>query len=133
VPVKQNSRSSIQSKNDLKRERYISYDTHCISCDSMSIQVNIRLEEDLLGEIDALTKVLHMSRTEWIRMKIAQALQKDTLNLTEAIALEYAKGRISDKELKNLLGTDAKEIRFIVKQLKKGKKEIDQMIDKGIL
>ena len=99
----------------------------------MSTQVNIRLEEDLLSEIDALTKVLHMSRTEWIRMKIAQALQKDTLNLTEAIALEYAKGRISDKELKDLLGTDANEIRFIVKHLKKGKKEIDKMIDKGIL
>ena len=99
----------------------------------MSIQVNIRLEEDLLSEIDALTKVLHMSRTEWIRMKIAQALQKDTLNLTEAIALEYAKGRITDKELKDLLCTDANEIKFIVEHLKKGKKEIDKMIDKGIL
>jgi len=99
----------------------------------MSVQVNIRLEEDLLNEINALTKVLHMSRTEWIRMKIAQALQKDTLNLTEAIALEYAKGRITDKELKDLLGTDANEIKFIVKHLKKGKKEIDEMIDKGIL
>ena len=99
----------------------------------MSVQVNIRLEEDLLNEIDALTKVLHVSRTEWIRMKIAQALQKDTLNLTEIIALEYAKGRISEKELNELLGKDAKEIEFIVKHLKKGKREIDELIKKGAL
>ncbi len=99
----------------------------------MSIQVNIRLDEYLLGEIDALSKVLHMSRTEWIRMKIAQGLQKDTLNFTEAIALEYAKGRIDDDELKNLLGTDSNDIIFIVDHLKKGKNEIDEMIQKGIL
>jgi len=99
----------------------------------MSVQVNIRLEEDLLNEIDALTKVLHISRTEWIRMKIAQALQKDTLNLTEIIALEFAKGRISEKELEELLGRDAEDIKFIVKHLKKGKREIDELIKKGVL
>jgi len=99
----------------------------------MSTQVNIRLDEDLLGEIDALSKALHMSRTEWIRMKIAQGLQKDTLDFTEVIALEYAKGRITDSELNNLLGKDAEDIIFIVKHLKKGKSEIDDMINKGII
>lgn len=99
----------------------------------MSIQVNIRLNEDLLGEIDAVSKVLHMSRTEWIRMKISQGLQNDTLNFTETIALEYAKGRIDDTELNNLLGKDGEDIIFIVEHLKKGKIEIDEMIKKGIL
>jgi len=97
----------------------------------MSIQVNVRLDNDLLKEIDALAKVLHVSRTEWLRMKIAKALQEDTLNLTEAIALEYAKGRITDEELTELLGKDAEDIKFIVKHLKKGKKQIDEMIKKG--
>ena len=99
----------------------------------MSIQVNIRLDKDLLSEIDALSKALHMSRTEWIRMKIAQGLQNDTLNFTEAIALEYAKGRIDDTELNSLLGKDAEDIIFIVEHLKKGKIEIDEMIKKGII
>ncbi len=99
----------------------------------MSVQVNVRLDEDLLNEIDAITKVLHMSRSEWIRMKIALAIHHDTLNMTEAIALEYAKGRISEEELKELLGTDSEDIIFIVKHLKRGKKEIDEMVRKGIL
>lgn len=99
----------------------------------MSTQINLRLEEDLLTEIDALTKVLHVSRTEWMRMKLAHALQEDTLNMTEAIALEYAKGRITEKELTELLGDDADEIKFVVKHLKRGKKEIDEMVEKGII
>jgi len=99
----------------------------------MSVQVNIRMDEELLSEIDALTKVLHMSRTEWIRMKIARALQQDTLNLTEAIALEYAKGRIEDNELEALLGKDAEDVKFIVEHMKRGKDEIDEMIKKGII
>ena len=46
----------------------------------------------------------------------------------EAIALEYAKGRISEQELRDLLGTDAKDIIFIVKHLKRGKSEIDETL-----
>lgn len=99
----------------------------------MATQVNVRLDETLLEEIDTLTKVLHVSRTEWLRMKIALAVKNDTLNLSEAIAVEYAKGRISDEELKNLLGADAEDVKFIVKHLRKEKKELDEMMDKGIL
>ena len=99
----------------------------------MATQVNVSLDETLLNEIDTLTKVLHVSRTEWLRMKIALAVKNDTLNLREAVAVEYAKGRISDKELKNLLGADADDVKFIVKHLKKGKIELDEMIDKGEL
>lgn len=94
----------------------------------MTVQVNVRLDENLLHEIDVITKVLHISRSEWIRMKIAQAIHHDTLNMTEAIALEYAKGRISENELKELLGSDSEDIIFVVKHLKRGKKEIDEMV-----
>ncbi len=97
----------------------------------MSIQVNVRLDDNLLKEIDALTKVLHLSRTEWLRNKIAHAVIEDTLNLSEAIALEYAKGHISEEELRELLGSDAEDIKFIVKRLHKGKRKIDDLIRKG--
>ncbi|HEC89531.1 MAG: hypothetical protein DRN12_01190 [Thermoplasmata archaeon] len=93
----------------------------------MGVQVNIRLDEKLLKEIDALTRVLHLSRTEWLRMKIALAVKDDTLKLSEAIALEYAKGNISEDELKNLLGRDADDIIYVVKHLEKGKRYIDNL------
>ncbi len=96
----------------------------------MTTQVNVRLDDVLLTEIDALTKVLHISRTEWLRTKIARAVKEDTLNLREAIALEYAKGRLSEKELFELLGSDADQILFIVQQMKKGKAAMDSSIEK---
>jgi len=99
----------------------------------MSTQVNVRLNKNLLDEIDAITKVLHLSRSEWLRNKIAYAVKEETLNLREAIALEYAKGHISEKELKELLGTDAEDVKFIVNKLKKAKKEIDEKLEQGEL
>ena len=99
----------------------------------MATQVNIRLDEDLLEEIDALAKVMHISRTEYIKLKLSKGLQEDTLNMIEAIVLEYAKGRISEKELRELLGKDADDIKFIVQHIKKSKKKIDAKIKSGLL
>ncbi len=92
----------------------------------MSTQVNVRLDEDLLKEVDVITKVLHVSRSEWLRNKIAHAVKEETLNLREAIALEFAKGNISEKELNDLLGADAEDVKFIVKHLEEGKEKIDE-------
>ncbi|MFW6041293.1 MAG: hypothetical protein ACOC85_05600 [Thermoplasmatota archaeon] len=51
------------------------------------------------------------------------------LSLREAIALEYAKGHISEDELNELLGADAEDVKFIVKRLQSGKDEIDEKIE----
>ena len=99
----------------------------------MSTQVNVRLDDELLSEIDSISKVLHISRTEWLRMKIALAVKDDTLKLSESIALEYAKGRLSEKDMRDLLGSDADDIIYIVKHMKRGKKYIQEMVDKGKL
>jgi len=99
----------------------------------MNIQVNVRLDQQLLNDIDTIAKVLHVSRTEWLRMKIAWAVKDDAINLREAIALEFARNRIDDDDLKNILGSDADDIITIVRQLKEGKKDIDDMIEKGKL
>ena len=98
----------------------------------MTTQVNVRLDDILLTEIDALTKVLHISRTEWLRAKIARAVKEDTLNLREAIALEFAKGRLTKDELFELLGSDAREIDYIVEMVRKGKEAIDAMVEKEL-
>ncbi len=99
----------------------------------MSTQVNVRLEGHLLKEIDALTKVLHISRSEWLRNKIAYAVKEEALNLREAIALEYAKGHITEKELRELLGANAEDVTSIVNHLKKGKQFIDTQLKKKTL
>jgi metal-responsive CopG/Arc/MetJ family transcriptional regulator len=95
----------------------------------MALQVNVRLNQALLKEIDALTRVLHISRSEWLRNKIAYAVKEETLHLQEAIA----KGNITEQELHELLGVRADEINFIVDHLKKGKNTIDKKLKKNLL
>lgn len=63
----------------------------------------------------------------------AHAVKEETLNLREAIALEYAKGHISEEELNELLGADAEDVRFIVEYLEKSREEIDEKIQEGKL
>ncbi len=96
----------------------------------MSTQVNVRLNEHLLQEIDAISKVLHVSRSEWLRNIIAHAVKEEALNLREAIALEYAKGHISEEELTELLGSESEDVKLIVKHLEKGKEKIDRLVEK---
>jgi len=76
----------------------------------MSVQVNVRLESEMLREIDALAKAAHMSRTDWIRMKIVDSLHQDLLIYSDTIILSYCKGRISGDELRSLLGKNAESI-----------------------
>lgn len=95
----------------------------------MALQVNVRLNQKLLNEIDAISKVLHVSRSEWLRNKIAYAVKEETLHLQEAIALSYAKGDITKKELHKLLGKNAEDVEYIVDHINKGKKIIDEKIN----
>ena len=99
----------------------------------MATQVNVRLDKHLLGEIDVISKVLHISRTEWMRSKIARAAKDDTLALMESIVLEYARGHITDEELTRILGSDAEDIRFVVGHVRKGRKSVEGLVKKGVL
>lgn len=57
----------------------------------------------------------------------------DTLNLTKVIIIEYPRGRISDDELNELLDKDAEDIRYIFHHVIRGKKDIIDLAEKGML
>ncbi len=96
----------------------------------MTTQINIRLDEHLIEEIDALTRMLHVPRSEWLRMKLAEAVKESILKYREVLALEYTLGHISYEELHAALGKDAEEVKIIHEMTKKGKKEIDKLLIK---
>lgn len=93
----------------------------------MTTQINIRLDEHLLKEIDALSRMLHVPRSEWLRMKLAEAVKDSILKYREALALEYVIGHISYEDLHAALGADAEDIRLIHDTTQNGKKEIDKL------
>lgn len=93
----------------------------------MTTQINIQLEEHLLKEIDAISSMLHIPRSDWLRMKLAEAVKETILNYREALVLEYTVGHITFEELRVVLGSDADEVKLIHEMTLKGKKEIDKL------
>ena len=93
----------------------------------MTTQINIRLNEHLLQEIDTVAHMLHVSRSEWLKMKLAEAVKQDILKYREALAMEYTMGHISFKELQAAIGHDAEDVKQINEMTQKGKKEIDTL------
>lgn len=97
----------------------------------MSKQVNIRLENAHLQEIDILAKVLHQTRTDWLRQKVAEGFRRDIYEHVETIILEYSKGTITEQELVRLLGKNAPVIaeevysEYVKKQIQAGLKDIE--------
>ncbi|MFA4936528.1 MAG: hypothetical protein WC568_11895, partial [Candidatus Methanoperedens sp.] len=76
------------------------------------------------------TRMLHVPRSEWLRMKLAEAVKESILKYREVLALEYTMGHISYEDLHAALGKDAEEVKIIHDMTKKGKKEIDKLLIK---
>lgn len=96
----------------------------------MTTQINIRLDEHLIQEIDALSHMLHVPRSEWLRMKLAEVVKDSIFKYREALALEYTMGHISFEELRTLIGQDADDVKLINDMTQEGKKEIDKLFEK---
>jgi len=71
--------------------------------------------------------MLHVPRSEWLRMKLAEAVKKDLLKYREALAMEYTMGHISFEELQTAVGREAEDVRTISEMTQKGKNEIDRL------
>lgn len=96
----------------------------------MTTQINIQLEDHLLKEIDAISSMLHIPRSDWLRMKLAEAVKDTILNYREALMLEYTMGNITFEELRVVLGSDADEVKLIHEMTLNGKVEIDKLFIK---
>jgi len=92
----------------------------------MTIQINIRIDEHLLEEIDALSHMLHVPRSEWLRMRLAEVVKDNILKYRETLSLEYSIDHISYEELHTLIGKDAEKVKSIQEMAKKGTKEIEK-------
>lgn len=83
----------------------------------MTTQINIRIDDHLLEEIDALSHMLHVPRSEWLRMRLAEVVKDSILKYRETLALEYKMGHISFEELHNLIGKDAEDVELFKMQV----------------
>jgi len=81
--------------------------------------IALRVEPKLKREVELMAKVLHISPSEWLRTRIAYEVKHLVEDLKSQIVLEYTKGNLTKKELKELFGKTAEDVDFIIEKTRK--------------
>ena len=88
-------------------------------------QFNIRLPTGLVNDLEIVSKLLKINKSEWVKLKLAENIMEEKNRLLMELANLYTSNVISREEIRKLLGEDiADRIEFIrnksVSSLKKG-------------
>ena len=67
-------------------------------------QLNIRVSTDLMGDLDVVSKLLKVNKSEWIKTKLAEEVQEEKTRLLMELSNLYVKGMITKKEVETLVG-----------------------------
>ena len=69
-------------------------------------QLNIRVSEDLIHDLDVVTGLLKVNRSEWIKTKLAEEVSQEKNRLLLELSTLYAKGMITKKNVEELVGKE---------------------------
>jgi hypothetical protein len=92
--------------------------------DSKNLQVNIRMNTKLLSDIDFISDILHIDRSEWMRVQLSKAVQKELSEKTssnfKSATERFIRGEIDENQYLRIVGLmPSKEV------LDRKKKEIE--------
>lgn len=79
-------------------------------------QLNLRVSGELIHDLDIVSGLLKINRSEWIKTKLAEEAQKEKNRLLMELSTLYAKGMITKKNVEELVGSEiAEEMEFLKK------------------
>ena len=87
-------------------------------------QFNIRMPKDLLRDLDIISSLLKVNKTEWVKTKLAEEVHEEKNKLLIELSTLYPSGLIGKKEVAALVGKDvADEMDFIKEKSKESAKK----------
>ena len=69
-------------------------------------QLNVRTSKELVHDIDIVSGILKISRSEWIKTKLAEEAQREKSRLLMELSTLYAKGMITKQNVEELVGKE---------------------------
>ncbi len=66
-------------------------------------QLNLRMPKALLSDIDLISEILSINKSEWIKIKLGEIVYEEKSRLLGQYAEMYKKGLISETELKKIV------------------------------
>ena len=90
-------------------------------------QFNIRMPKELVQDLDIISKLLKVNKSEWVKTKLAEEVNEEKNKLLMELSTLYANGMISKEKIEKLVGKDiADEMEFIKKKtIESAKKGIE--------
>lgn len=79
-------------------------------------QLNLRISQELIQDLDIVSGLLKINRSEWIKLKLAEEAHKEKNRLLMELSTLYAKGMITKKNVEELVGTEIAEEMESIKQ-----------------
>ena len=68
-----------------------------------SEQFNIRLPVKLIDDLNIVSKLLKVNKSEWIKTKLAQEVFEEKTKLLMELSNLYVKGMVTKKEMQSLV------------------------------
>ncbi len=69
-------------------------------------QFNIRMPKDLVQDLDIISKLLKVNKSEWVKTKIAEEVHEEKNRLLMELSTLYAKGMITKNKIEELVGKE---------------------------
>ncbi len=69
-------------------------------------QFNFRISKSLVYDLEFIAKVLKVSKTEWVKIKLAEIIAKEKEDLLGKIEKSYINERIDERRFKELTGVN---------------------------
>lgn len=89
-------------------------------------QFNIRLPIDLLHDLNIVSRLLKINKSEWVKSKLSEEVYKEKNKLLMELSNLYTSGIISKKEVQSLVGKD------IANQMESIRKTAQNSVKAGI-
>ena len=69
-------------------------------------QFNIRMPKDLVQDLDIISKLLKVNKSEWVKTKLAEEVHEEKNKLLMELSTLYANGMISKDKIEKLVGKE---------------------------
>ena len=69
-------------------------------------QFNIRMPKELLHDLDIISNLLKVNKSEWIKAKLAEEVHEEKNKLLMELSTLYAKGMINKNKVEQLVGKE---------------------------
>ena len=69
-------------------------------------QFNIRMPKDLVQDLDIISKLLKVNKSEWVKTKLAEEVHEEKNKLLMELSTLYANGMINKNKIEQLVGKD---------------------------